>query len=104
MKADKINIAGTQYDRRVKLTEQQKKEIRELYATGGYTQAALANMYEVSNRLISFAIYPEKYEKAREQFKERRKDGRYKQSKDKRREIMREIRQYKRELYESKNI
>ena len=35
--AEKIKIAGTKFDRRIKLTEEQKKEIKEL-STAGLSQ------------------------------------------------------------------
>lgn len=103
-KSDKITISGTTYDRRVKLSDAQRCEIRERYAAGGVSTYTLASEYGVSRRAIDFALHPERYERAREQFKERRKDGRYFVPTEERREIMREHRAYKRKLHEAGNI
>ena len=76
-KSEKIKLPK-EHDRRIKLTDEQREEIREKYATGLYSQRALAREYGVSRRLISFVLDDEKYQKCREQFKERKADGRYK--------------------------
>ena len=97
-KSEKMKLPR-ELDRRVKLTEEQRQQIREEYATGATSLIALANKYEVSKRTIQFTLYPERYTKAREQFKERRKDGRYKGTKEQWAKIQKEHRQYKQELY-----
>jgi len=97
-KAEKIKLSREQ-DRRVKLTDEQREEIKHKYSTGLYSQRALAREYNVSRRLITFIIDDNKYKRAKEQFKERRKDGRYKETKEKHAAIMREHRQYKHTLY-----
>ena len=96
-KVDRMIIGDSKYDRRVKLTEEQKESIRREYEAGGTSYNKLAKKYNVSKRTIQFVIKPEKLQKAKEQFKERRKDGRY-YNKDKRREYMRNHRDYKKEL------
>lgn len=68
------------YDRRVKLSDKQRKEIAAKYNKGTCTYKKLAEEYHVSIRLISFVVNPEKYEIAKEQYRLRSKDGRYKQS------------------------
>lgn len=88
-----------QYDRRIKLTDKQRDEIKEKYASGVYSQRALAREYNVSRRLISFVLNPEKYETAKEQFRERRKDGRYEPDRESRNQIQREHRGYKQRLF-----
>lgn len=88
-----------QYDRRIKLTDQQRDEIRAKYATGLYSQYNLADEYHVSRRTISFIINPDKYEISKEQFRERRKDGRYKPDGELWNKTMREHRSYKQGLY-----
>ena len=55
-------------------------------------------MYNVSRRTIVFCIYPEKYEKSRQQFKKRQKTGIY-YNKDKRKEYSKKYRKHKKELY-----
>lgn len=88
-----------EYDRRVKLSDQQREEIKEKYSTGCYSQRKLAEEYHVSRRLISFVLDEEKYKRCAEQLKERRADGRYKYSKEEWNKIMKEHRRYKNKLY-----
>lgn len=98
-KSEKIKIANTEYDRRIKLTEEQRKEIREKYATGTVGHRPLAKEYGVSRSLIRYVVDEEKYEKSKADFRERRKDGRYNKNKEENNKIMREIRKYKQKLY-----
>ena len=98
-KSEKIKIANTEYDRRIKLTEEQKKEIREKYATGTVGHRPLAKEYGVSRSLIRYVVDEEKYEKSKAYFRERRKDGRYNKSKEENNKIMKERRKYKQKLY-----
>lgn len=102
-KSEKINLPP-EYDRRRKLTEEQKEEIRVKYATGFYSQRQLAREYNVSRRLITFCIDDTKREKCAEQFKERRKDGRYKPTKKEWAAITRDHRRYKNNLYRQGKI
>ena len=97
-KSEKIKLPK-QYDRRIKLTDEQREEIKEKYASGVYSQRALALEYHVSRRLISFIIDPEKYEISKEQYRERRKDGRYKPDRESWNETQRKHREYKNRLY-----
>lgn len=98
-KSEKIKIANTEYDRRIKLTEEQRKEIREKYATGTVGHRPLAKEYGVSRSLIRYVVDEEKYEKSKAYFRERRKDGRYNKSKEENNKIMKERRKYKQKLY-----
>lgn len=93
-----------QYDRRIKLTDQQREEIKAKYATGLYSQYNLADEYYVSRRTISFILNPDKYEISKEQFRERRKDGRYKPDKETRNRTQRKHRAYKKRLYDEGKI
>lgn len=97
-KSEKIKLSREQ-DRRFKLTEEQRAEIKFKYFGGFYSQRKLATEYKVSRRLISFIVDEEKAKVAAKQLKERRADGRYKQSKEKRAAVIREHRQYKQKLY-----
>lgn len=97
-KSEKIKLPK-EHDRRIKLTDEQREEIREKYATGLYSQRALAREYNVSRRLITFVLDDKKYQKAKEQFKERRADGRYKPTKEEWAKTQKEHRQYKQKLY-----
>lgn len=97
-KSEKIKLSKSQ-DRRIKLTDEQREEIRQKYSTGLYSQRALAREYKVSRRLISFVLDDEKYKKCKEQLKERRADGRYKPDKEEWAKTIREHRHYKQGLY-----
>lgn len=102
-KVDKIKLPK-QYDQRIKLSDEQRDEIRKKYETGLYSTYQLADEYHVSRRLVSFILNPEKYELAKEQYRERRKDGRYTPDKDKRNAIQKKHRNYKRTLYDAGKI
>ena len=97
-KSEKIKLPK-EYDRRIKLTDEQREEIRQKYATGLYFQCALAREYGVSRRLIAFVLDDTKYQKCKEQFKERKADGRYKPDRETWAKTMREYRHYKQRLY-----
>ena len=97
-KSEKIKLSKEQ-DRRIKLSDEQKEEIRAKYATGFYSQRGLAIEYNVSRRLISFVLDDKKAKRAAEQLKERRADGRYKPSKEQWAATMKEHRHYKQQLY-----
>jgi len=103
-KSERIKIAGTQYDRRIKLTEDQKNYIRWLREEEKLSYNKLAQMFNVSKRLIIFVCRPETMEKCRERFKQLRKDGRYKASKEEWAETMREHRNYKQNLHKENKI
>lgn len=70
-KSERIKLSREQ-DRRVKLSDEQKDEIRHKYELGIFSQRALAREYNVSRRLISFILFPEKAEVAAQQLKERK--------------------------------
>lgn len=97
-KSEKMKLSKEQ-DRRIKLSDEQKEEIRAKYATGFYSQRGLATEYNVSRRLISFVLDDEKAKRAAEQLKERKADGRYKPSKEQWASTMKEHRRYKQQLY-----
>lgn len=97
-KSEKIKLSKEQ-DRRIKLADIQKEEIRNKYATGLYSQRTLAKEYNVSRRLIQFVLDDEKKKRAAELLKERRADGRYKPTKEEWAETVREHRKYKQSLY-----
>lgn len=97
-KSEKIKIAGTKHDRRVKLTPEQRVEIRHMHEFLGTSYNSLARMYSVSKRLVQFVCCPEKEEEARRRFKERRADGRY-YHKNAHNEAVKNLRRYKQGLY-----
>lgn len=98
-KFDNIPINNPKHDKRVKLTDEDKDNIREEYKTGLVSQRDLAKKYGVSRRLIQFVLSPEKLISARKQFLERQKDGRY-YDKEKHNEHMRNHRNHKKDLWE----
>lgn len=75
-------IAGTMYDRRRKLSEEQKEEIREL--SKELSMRELSEKFGVSRWMVNLILHPEKYESVMAKNRERRKDGRYKQTKEER--------------------
>lgn len=97
-KSEKIKLPR-EYDRRVKLTDEQREDIRAEYATGATSTRILAAKYNVSRRTIQYTIHPERYERLKERFKQNRKDGRYKQKKEEWAATVRDHRHYKQELY-----
>jgi hypothetical protein len=85
-------------DRRCKLTKEQRVEIKKIRQTTNRSYQEIAKSYGVSKRLVILICNPDKYEKVKEQFKERQADGRYKPTKEKWRNTMREHRQYKQSI------
>jgi DNA-binding XRE family transcriptional regulator len=92
---DKLRIPR-HLDARVKLSLEDREEIKELYNTGEISQRALARKYDVSRRLISFILFPEKEAKCKQQQKER---GTPKYDPDIRNRYMAKHRRRKQELY-----
>jgi transposase-like protein len=98
-KAEKAGHIKPEDDKRVKLTDAQREEIRELYKLPDYSQRRLAGQFGVSRRLIQFIVDPEKQAAAKQAFAERQKDGRY-YDKDTHTEQVREHRHRKHKLYQ----
>lgn len=96
-KSEKIKIEGTMFDRRRKLSDDQKQHIRWLREEEEISYNNLAKMFNVSKRLIIFVCCPEKEEKSRQRFKELRKDGRY-YNRESHNQSVKEMRRYKQEL------
>ena len=86
-------------DKRIKLTEEDKEEIRKIYKEGILSQRNLAEMFNVSRRSIQFILSPEKLEQNYKQRLQRGKDGRY-YDKEKQKEYMRKYRHEKKALYD----
>lgn len=87
-----------EYDRRVKVTDDDRLIIKRMF-NEGVAIRAITRHFEgrLSRKIITYVIYPERQEKARADYKERRKDGRY-YNRDRHREAMRRHRAHKREL------
>ena len=103
-KSERIPIAGTEYDRRRKLSETQKELIRRLWEDDMLSCNQLARMFGVSKRTIQFVCHPEKYEIAKQQRCQRWKDGRYRQSKAEHAATIRRYRQHKQYVYLLKQL
>lgn len=103
-KSEKIRIAGTQYDRRIKLVPDQKEYIKWLRENELLSYSKLAKMFGVSKRLIQFICCPDKYLKSKENLKQRKADGRYKPTKEEWAATIREHRRYKEQLKKKGNI
>ena len=94
----KEKLIPLEHDRRVKLNDTQRQEIRELYPSGSYSQRGLAKLYGVSRRLIVFILDPSKHEANVARKKELLETKSY-YDKDKNAAYMRSHRQYKQKLY-----
>ena len=57
--SEKIKIEGTMLDRRRKLTEDEKQQIREIYKTGVCGTRPLAKQFGVSKSTIQIIVNPE---------------------------------------------
>lgn len=64
-KSEKIKLKGLQ-DRRKRLTDEQREEIRELYKTGCYSLNELAKKFEVSKKTILLIVNDESAEKSKQ--------------------------------------
>ncbi|UDM72783.1 hypothetical protein [Vagococcus fluvialis] len=102
-KSDTIAINNPKLDKRVKLTDEDRKNIIFEYEFHKVSQRFLADKYGVSRRTIQFTLDPEKKKRAQEQLRERQKDGRY-YDKEKHRESVQKHREYKKELFEKQLI
>lgn len=62
MKIDQLRVPR-KYNKRIKLTDCQKQEIKDL--AGSISKHQLAKIYNVSRRLIQFIIHPERLEQCK---------------------------------------
>lgn len=95
-KSEKIRLSPSQ-DRRRKLTDEQKEQIRELYETGLVSQRELARQFNVNRSTIQIIVNPNRAVKVKQRIKEHWKD--YRPDKEAWSETMRKHRRYKQELY-----
>ena len=95
-KSEKLKLSETQ-DRRRKLTDDQKEEIKRIYAEGKCGTRPLANQFGVSRKTIQLIVNPA--------IKQRQHDyvaknwRKYRPTKEEWAETMKEHRHYKQELY-----
>lgn len=97
-KSEKIKLNGLQ-DRRRKLTDEQREEIKNLYGTGCYSLNGLAKRFEVSKKTILLIVNENSAERARQYRKENWQE--WKGTKEEHREAIKKTRRYKYELYKN---
>lgn len=95
-KSEKIKLDPSQ-DRRRKLTDEQKREIRMIYESGVCGMRPLAKQFGVSRSTIQIIVNPKRAESVKARAKEHWRD--YHPSKEEWAAIIREHRHYKQELY-----
>lgn len=95
-KSSSIRLSPEQ-DRRRKLTEEQKEEIRRIYESGVCGTRPLAKQFGVSRSLIQIIVNPSRAEAVKQRAKENWKN--YRPPKEEWASTMREHRHYKQELY-----
>lgn len=95
-KSEKIKLKGLQ-DRRKKLTDEQRKRIRELYGIGLYSLNDLAKKYSVSKKTILLIVNKDSAEKAKQYRKEHWKD--WQRKGEEHNKAIANTRKYKQSLY-----
>ena len=95
-KSEKIKLHGLQ-DRRKKLTDEQKEEIKELYGTGLYSLNNLAKRFEVSKKTVLLIVNKESEERAKQYRKEHWKE--WQRTGKEHNEAIKNTRRYKHKLY-----
>ena len=99
-KTEKMKLP-TELDRRRKLSDEQKDEIRHKYGTGFYSLNGLQKEYGVSKKTVLLIVNPESKRKNDERIKDHWSD--YVPSKEERNAIMREHRAYKHKVLKEEN-
>ena len=97
-KSEKIKIEFTDKDKRIKLTDEQRKNIKKDYATGLISHRGLAEMYKVSRKTIYNILNEAKYQEQLERYKEEKHSKKY-YDKDKHKDYIKTHRRYKQNLY-----
>ena len=95
-KSESIRL-GEHQDRRRKLTEDQKEQIKQIYKTGVCGTRPLAKQFGVSRSTIQIIISPQRAEAVKQYRKKHWRD--YRPSKEEWAATIREHRRYKQELY-----
>ena len=86
-------------DRRIRVTESQKEEIRKLYAVGNTSHSKLAKMYGCSKALIGMIVNPERAKSVSERFKANWRKYAERRGKEYHAAQVRHTRRYKYRLY-----
>lgn len=95
-KSEKIKLKGLQ-DRRKRLTDEQRKEIKKLYETGFYSLNDLAKKFNVSKKSILLIVNKDSAEKAKQYRKDHWKEWQRKGREHN--EAINNTRKYKQKLY-----
>lgn len=101
LKAQSIPLAGLQ-DRRRRLTDKQREEIRELYAKGDIGTRRLAAMFGVSRSLVMLIVSPERAQAVRDRSKAHWRDYARRYGKAYHAASVRNTRNYKYKIYKEK--
>ena len=90
-------ISGTVNDKRIKLTNEDKEQIKKLY-TEGESIRSIARIYPVDRRMIQFIIFPERLVENKKRREER---GGWKQyyNRESNTNSIRKTRQHKQKVY-----
>ena len=97
-KSEKIKLKGLQ-DRRKKLTDKQREEIKKLYGTGCYSLNGLAKQFDVSKKTILLIVNSNSAEKAKQYRKEHWKE--WQRKGEEHNEAIKKTRKYKHTLYKN---
>lgn len=95
-KSEKIKLKGLQ-DRRKRLTDEQRADIKELYGTGHYSLNDLAKKFKVSKKSILLIVNKESAARAKQYRKEHWKEWQRKGEEHNR--AISNTRKYKQKLY-----
>lgn len=101
-KSEKIVIASTIFDRRRKLTDEQKEQIKKIYDSGVCGTRPLARQFGVSRSTIQVIVNDEIAKRKKQYVKDNWK--KYVTDKEEHARVIREHRQYKQKLYLDKKI
>jgi hypothetical protein len=99
----RINSVDPMLDKRRKLTDKEKQDIRDWYAMGDVGTRVIAREYGVSKRTIQFILDPEKL---RENLRRRHERGGHKlyYDRERHRKAVADLRRRKRELIEDGRV
>ena len=95
-KSEKLKLSEKQ-DRRRKLTQEQKEEIKRIYESGVCGTRPLAKQFGVSRSMIQIIVNPNRAAAVKQRAKEHWRD--YRPSKEEWAKTIREHRQYKQNLF-----
>ena len=95
-KSEKMKLKGLQ-DRRKRLTDEQRNEIKKLYGTGLYSLNDLARRFNVSKKSILLIVNKDSAERARQYRKDHWKE--WQRKGEEHNEAIKKTRKYKHELY-----